>query len=92
MNIVRIGNKTAAEIDPSETILVIAISAIAKMKQIKPISQFNNNNIPKLVAIPFPPRNPKNMGNVCPNNNKNTSHLDKNCFIATCESSHKIRK
>lgn len=66
MNIVRIGNRTAAEIEPRETILVTAINESAKIKQIKPISGFNNSKIPKLVAIPFPPRNPKNIGNVCP--------------------------
>jgi len=66
MNIVNIANKIAADIDPNDTILVTAIKATPNIKQINPIFQFIINNIPKLVATPFPPLNPKNTGNVCP--------------------------
>ena len=64
MNKVNTGNRIAAEIEPSETIFVTAISASANIKQIKPICQLLINKIPKDVATPFPPLNWKNTGNV----------------------------
>ena len=66
INIINIANKTAAEIDPSDTILVSAINANANNKQINPIFQLIKRIIPKLVATPFPPLNSKNTGYVCP--------------------------
>ena len=66
MNKVNTGNRIAAEIEPSETIFVTAISASANIKQIKPICQFIIIRTPKDVATPFPPLNSKNIGNVCP--------------------------
>ena len=58
--------RIAAEIDPNDTILVIAINDKAKIKQINPIFQLIIKIIPKLVATPLPPLNPKNIGYVCP--------------------------
>ena len=60
------GNKIPADIEPTETILVSAIRINANTKHINPICQFIVNRTPNDVAIPFPPLNPKKIGNVCP--------------------------
>ena len=66
MNNVNTGNKTAAAHDPTDTILVKAINNTPNTKQINPICQLLIIKIHKEVATPFPPLNPKNIGNVCP--------------------------
>ena len=66
INKVNIGNSTAALIDPTETILVIAIITTANTKHIRPIFQFVINKTPKAVAIPLPQKKKKKIGNVCP--------------------------
>ena len=66
MNNVKTGNKTAAAHDPKDTILVNAIKTTANTKQINPICQLLISKTPSDVATPFPPLNPKNIGNVCP--------------------------
>ena len=67
MNNTSTGKSIAAPTEPIDTILVSAIKTNANTKQINAIFQFVINNTPKDVAIPFPPLNPKNIGNVCPN-------------------------
>ena len=67
INNVNTGNKIAAPTDPIDTILLIAIITIAKIRQIKPIFQFIIINTPSEVATPLPPLNSKKIGNVCPN-------------------------
>ena len=66
MNTVSTGNSIAAAIEPNDTNLVNAININANTKQINPICQFVINSTPRDVATPFPPLNPKNIGNVCP--------------------------
>jgi len=66
MNNVKTGNKTAAAHDPKDTILVNTIKTTANTKQINPICQLLISKTPSDVATPFPPLNPKNIGNVCP--------------------------
>ena len=70
------GKRIAAAIEPSATILVIAINTKANTKQISPICQFVINNTPSAVATPLPPLNPKNIGNVCPS----TTHTPAICI------------
>ena len=60
------GNSIAAPTDPIDTIFVNAINTNANTKQINPICQFVTSSTPNDVATPFPPLNPKNIGNVCP--------------------------
>ena len=67
MNNTSTGNKIAAAIEPTETILVNAIRMSANTKQINPICQFVISKTPSAVATPFPPLKRKNTGKVCPN-------------------------
>ena len=66
MNNTNTGKSIAAPTDPNDTILLSAISTSANTKHINPICQFVIKSTPKDVATPFPPLNPKNIGNVCP--------------------------
>ena len=78
INIVSIGYKTAASIEPTDTIFVNAIIITAKIKHIKPIFQFKVIKTPSAVATPFPPLNSKNIGNVCPSIAKNPAIYSNN--------------
>ena len=66
MNNTNTGKSIAAPTDPNDTILLSAINTSANTKHINPICQFVIKSTPKDVATPFPPLNPKNIGNVCP--------------------------
>ena len=83
----RIGNKIAAQIEPSDTILDIAIIANAKTKHISPIFQLTIKSTPSDVATPFPPLNLKNIGKVWPITtstpavNTNISSLSTEAFV-----------